>query len=87
MNPTTHNIKERVKEYYGKTIQKTSDLETNVTCLSGKERMPKFVREALQQVHEDVTSKQVENKPVVDPGFSRLGGGVNPKGGGGYLLF
>ena len=57
INPTTHNIKERVKEYYGKTIQKSSDLETNVTCLSGEERMSKLVREALQQVHDDVTSK------------------------------
>ena len=53
--PTTETIKEDVKEYYGKTIQKTSDLQTGACLLGAK--IPTFVREALQEVHDEVTSK------------------------------
>ena len=50
------NIKDDVKEYYGKTLQTTNDLKTSA-CTLGKIRMPKFVREALSEVHDEVTSK------------------------------
>ena len=53
---TKDNIKDEVKEYYGKTLQTTNDLKTSA-CSLGKIRMPKFVREALSEVHDEVTSK------------------------------
>ena len=53
---TKDNIKDEVKEYYGKTLQTTNDLKTSA-CTLDKIRMPKFVREALSEVHDEVTSK------------------------------
>ena len=55
--PEDQDIKEKVKEYYGKTIQKTSDLGSNVSCINTGVKMPKHVRQALQEVHDEVTSK------------------------------
>lgn len=45
-----------VQEYYGKVLQGTKDLKTNV-CTVGKLSMPKHVKDALKQVHEEVVSK------------------------------
>ena len=49
------NIKEDVKEYYGKIIKTTEDLKTSVCVLEGK--LPKQVKEALDLCHEEVISR------------------------------
>ncbi|RME55233.1 MAG: methyltransferase type 11, partial [Deltaproteobacteria bacterium] len=43
---------DQVREYYGKVIQKTEDLQTNACCLDIE--LPDYVREALGKVHEEV---------------------------------
>lgn len=48
----THNA---VSEYYGKTLQKSDDLKTNA-CKTGA-TMPKYIRKALGEVHDEVVMK------------------------------
>uniref|UniRef100_H2XS53 Arsenite methyltransferase n=1 Tax=Ciona intestinalis TaxID=7719 RepID=H2XS53_CIOIN len=50
------NITDEVKEYYGKTLQSTNDLQTSM-CTTPPQAVAKHVREALKLVHNDVTSK------------------------------
>ncbi|XP_061578798.1 arsenite methyltransferase [Cololabis saira] len=45
-----------VKDYYGKTLKKTSDLKTNA-CIAPAQPVPAFIRDALKKVHPEVTSK------------------------------
>lgn len=45
-----------VKEYYGKVLQKTSDLKSNA-CVTPAQPVPAFIREALKKVHPEVSSK------------------------------
>ncbi|MED6280609.1 Arsenite methyltransferase [Characodon lateralis] len=45
-----------VKDYYGKRLQKTSDLKTGA-CVAPAHPPPTFVREALKKVHPEVTAK------------------------------
>ncbi|XP_076584585.1 arsenite methyltransferase [Chaetodon auriga] len=45
-----------VKDYYGKVLQKTSDLKTNV-CMTPARPAPAFVREALKKVHPEVNAR------------------------------
>ena len=49
-------VKNNVKEFYGKTIQKTNDLEIDL-CALNKKKMPCFVKQALSEIHSEVTSK------------------------------
>jgi len=44
-----------VQEYYGKTLESTSDLKTNACCTL--ETPPKHILEALKLVHDEVQSK------------------------------
>ncbi|GAX19208.1 arsenite methyltransferase [Fistulifera solaris] len=44
-----------VEEYYGKTLQTSSDLKTNACITAG--RPPKFIRECLKNVHPTVMAK------------------------------
>ena len=50
----TDTIKDEVKHYYGKSVQKTSDFEI---CFRDTAPLPAVVRQALSEVHEDVTNK------------------------------
>ena len=48
--------REDVKEYYGKTIQKTEDLKTDSCCPKGKKLYPS-AKEALKGVHDEIIAK------------------------------
>ncbi|XP_037099593.1 arsenite methyltransferase-like [Syngnathus acus] len=45
-----------VKDYYGKKLQKTSDLKSNA-CVAPAQPYPKFILHALKKVHCDVTDR------------------------------
>ncbi|XP_041789479.1 arsenite methyltransferase [Chelmon rostratus] len=45
-----------VKDYYGKVLQKTSDLKTNV-CMTPARPVPAFIRQALKNVHHEVNAR------------------------------
>ncbi|XP_069095594.1 arsenite methyltransferase isoform X2 [Pleurodeles waltl] len=45
-----------VKDYYGKYLKKSEDLKTNA-CVTSTKPQPKFIRDALKDVHEDVVSR------------------------------
>ncbi|XP_049575914.1 arsenite methyltransferase [Syngnathus scovelli] len=45
-----------VKDYYGKKLQKTSDLKSNA-CVAPAQPYPKFILHALKKVHLDVTDR------------------------------
>ena len=59
-NPAETNkdamVRESVKEYYGQRLQNKDDCQTGVNCLVDSS-MPRHVRQALSQVHDDVTIK------------------------------
>ena len=67
---------ESVKEYYGKILNKSSDLKTNACCTLIK--YPKYVTEALGNIHHDVLSSYygcglvipacLQNKTILDLG-------------------
>lgn len=50
----TDSIKEDTKEYYGKVLQKSTDLKTNACCTSVK--YPKHIKDILSSIHDDVLS-------------------------------
>lgn len=50
-----NEIKESVKEYYGKILQSNDDLKTNACVQDGK--VPKEVKEALGLCHDEVLSR------------------------------
>ena len=50
------HVRESVKDYYGKRLKSSDDLKTDVCSLAGR-KMPKIVKDALEMVHEEVTSK------------------------------
>nr|XP_004539019.2 arsenite methyltransferase [Maylandia zebra] len=45
-----------VKDYYGKTLKKTSDLKTNA-CVAPVQPTPDFIRQALKKVHPEITAR------------------------------
>jgi len=45
-----------VKEYYGKVLKTQNDLQTNA-CTMPDKRMPKYIRDALAMISDEVTSK------------------------------
>ncbi|XP_056385623.1 arsenite methyltransferase-like [Hyla sarda] len=47
---------EDVKEYYGKYLKNSNDLKTNA-CVTPSKPVPKFIRDALTEVHEEVSSR------------------------------
>lgn len=49
-------IKEHVKDYYGKTLQTSDDLQTNACKIEAK-KMSSAVKDALKLIHEEVSSK------------------------------
>ncbi|XP_070295423.1 arsenite methyltransferase [Salvelinus sp. IW2-2015] len=46
-----------VKDYYGKTLKKTSDLKSNA-CLAPSQPIPAFILKALKKIHPEVTAKR-----------------------------
>ena len=48
------DMHENAKEYYGNTLKGTKDLKTNSCCCS--EKPPKYIRDAISQLHEEITS-------------------------------
>ncbi|XP_068111159.1 arsenite methyltransferase-like [Hyperolius riggenbachi] len=49
-------IHDDVKEYYGKYLKSSKDLKTNA-CVTPSKPIPKHIREALNEVHEEVSSR------------------------------
>ncbi|XP_053306380.1 arsenite methyltransferase-like [Spea bombifrons] len=47
---------EDVKEYYGKYLKNSKDLKTNA-CVTPSKPLPKFIRDALKDVHDEVSSR------------------------------
>ncbi|XP_053548437.1 arsenite methyltransferase isoform X2 [Bombina bombina] len=45
-----------VKDYYGKYLKSSKDLKTNA-CVTPSKPLPKFIRDALSEVHDDVSSR------------------------------
>lgn len=45
-----------VKEYYGKTLKSVADLKTQA-CIAPGKQVTKHVRDAVNLVHEEVSSK------------------------------
>lgn len=48
-------VRNNVQEYYGKLLQKTSDLKSNACLTSNK--MPNFAKASLSKIHEEVLMK------------------------------
>lgn len=46
------------QDYYGKVLQKTSDLKTNV-CMTPARPVPAFIRQALKNVHHEVNARSL----------------------------
>lgn len=44
------------QDYYGKELQKTEDLKTNV-CVTSARPLSKVVRDALERIHEEVVAR------------------------------
>ncbi|XP_059162887.1 arsenite methyltransferase-like [Physella acuta] len=64
--PNSLNTEEVVKNYYGKKLNASSDLKTGA-CTSQPCKYPKFIRDAMSLVHEEVTSKYYGCGPVFPP--------------------
>ena len=52
----SEEVHEDVKDYYGKRVQGTSDLLTNV-CTIDKATFSTQAKEAMKMIHEDVLAK------------------------------
>lgn len=79
----TDKTHDNVKEYYGQTLQKSSDLASNA-CTLGKEGMPKHIRQIRATVHDDVVAKAFGCGLTIPEGLSGCriadlgsGGGVD----------
>ena len=49
-------VKESVKDYYGKRLKTSDDLQTNA-CKLGDKSMSSAVKSALKLIHDEVSSK------------------------------
>ncbi|XP_010871223.2 arsenite methyltransferase [Esox lucius] len=54
INDTTIHVD--VKNYYGRTLKKTSDLKSKA-CVTTSQPIPAFIRQALAKVHPEVTAR------------------------------
>ncbi|PCI36390.1 MAG: methyltransferase type 11 [Elusimicrobia bacterium] len=48
-------MEENVREYYGKTLESSADLQTNACCDPGS--IPEYIRKALGKIHDEVQSR------------------------------
>jgi len=46
---------QQVKDYYGKTLKNTNDLQTDACCTD--DNMPRYIKNALTEVHEEVMAR------------------------------
>lgn len=53
--PSNTQTKDEVKEYYGKTLQQSSDLKTNACCTG--DIYPQYVKDAMKLIHDEVMQK------------------------------
>ena len=49
------DMKDAMKEYYGKTLQKSNDLKT--TACSSLCSVPQYVKESLKNIHQDIQER------------------------------
>jgi arsenite methyltransferase len=54
--PADERIKDSVKDYYGKRLKTTDDLQTSV-CTHTCGKVPAHIRDALKMCHDEVVSK------------------------------
>uniref|UniRef100_A0A9J8B0X4 Arsenite methyltransferase n=2 Tax=Cyprinus carpio TaxID=7962 RepID=A0A9J8B0X4_CYPCA len=54
--PLYYMLEINKKEYYGKTLKKTSDLKSNACVLSAKP-VPEYMRKVIAEIHPDVVAK------------------------------
>ena len=47
-------MKDVVREYYGKVLQHSGDLQTNACCTDGA--MPGYVRRLMANIHDEVAA-------------------------------
>lgn len=76
-SPGDAEIHKEVQNYYGNVLKTSADLQTNA-CVAPAKLVPMYIREILQNVHEDVTSRyygcglvipeRLENCRVLDLG-------------------
>ncbi|XP_059254449.1 arsenite methyltransferase isoform X2 [Mustela nigripes] len=52
--PRDAEIRKDVQTYYGQVLKKTADLQTSA-CVTAARLVPKHIREALRNVHEDIS--------------------------------
>jgi arsenite methyltransferase len=52
-----NEIREEVKEYYGKSLQTSDDLKTNACCIGGSTAYTPKEKEVLGKIHEDIIKK------------------------------
>lgn len=50
-------VRDSVKDYYGKRLQKTEDLELKACTVLSEYRMPKSVRQVYSLIHEEVMAR------------------------------
>ncbi|ERE80903.1 arsenite methyltransferase-like protein [Cricetulus griseus] len=75
--PRDAEIHKDVQNYYGNVLKTSANLQTNA-CVTAATLVPKYIRETLKNVHEDVTSRyygcglvvpeRLENCQVLDLG-------------------
>ena len=57
INPSSSaEVYDSVKEYYGKRLQGSDDLKTSA-CTTGGSFMPKYIKQAIGEVHDEVVSR------------------------------
>ena len=53
---TETEIIDKVKDYYGKRVKCQDDLQTKA-CIADETSAPKYIKQILSQVHDDVMSR------------------------------
>uniref|UniRef100_A0A8C2B515 Arsenite methyltransferase n=1 Tax=Cyprinus carpio TaxID=7962 RepID=A0A8C2B515_CYPCA len=57
-NTAAASVYNDVKEYYGKTLKKTSDLKSNA-CVPSAKPVPAYVRKVIAEIHPDVVANSL----------------------------
>ncbi|GAB1598712.1 arsenite methyltransferase-like [Argonauta hians] len=65
-------VHDQVKEYYGKTVKKTTDLKLSACTVSAGLGLSKHMKEALASVHEEVTKKYYGCGLVIPEGLEGM---------------
>lgn len=65
------SITESVQDYYGKRLKATTDLQTSA-CTMNSGAMPKHIRQALNEVHPEVTKRYYGCGQVIPDGLDKM---------------